>query len=407
MERRIKTIFSLVLFTALFSTVYCQNNNNIDVVEERIREILAEYKTYSSEINNQTPVGDRRGFINLFHNARVLVYKDFSNKDMPDTLLRLEDYIDEINTMFPNGLDVKMNTDNPDIRKPKRQSTNRYYIDVYISKEIFGFYENIVFSRIIPLIFTFGYDIENEVPENVCIYGITKARMINIQAGFHINPALTNIVNLNVFDDARFNFSRRVNYNSGLEITWFINNWIGFGSGVDFCTYQNSLKLHHFDPLGDFDPNMIEINMINTLQYLEIPFLLKLKTSKDDSKGLYLNTGVRYNQLIGRSFTSTATNKNNYQTRENVISDELWKEYLNRSFLSGHISFGVLIPMGKNAILNLGGNYVQGLVRLETYSADSYSDIKYKGGINPLYGEPSSHTVNQSFGIELGVNFIL
>ncbi len=395
------------MLCSIFSSAYCQNRNNKSAVEERIKKILIDYKEYSSLINDKSPMQDRRQFINLFRNARVHVYKDYSIDKKLDTLIRIEDYIKEICLMYPNGVDIRMNTDKPDIRKPKRQSSNRYHVDVYVTKEILGCYENKVINNSVPLIITFGYDINNDVTENVFIYGISKARKINLQAGFHINPAITNIVNLNVINDERFDVNQRINYNSGLEITWFVNNWLGFGSGIDLNTYQNYLKLHHFDPLGDFDPNMIEINMINTLQYLEIPLLVKFKTSKDDKKGLYFNSGIRYNQLIGRSFTSTATNKNNYQTRKNVISDSHWKDYLKNSFFSGHVSFGVIIPIGKDVILNLGGNFIQGLVKLENYNVDSYSDKKYTGGINPLYGESSSHTVNRSFGIELGINFVL
>jgi len=407
MNRRIIILLSFVILTSFTSVIYCQNNNNKELVEERIKELLEEYKNYSSNINTQTAIKERREFINLFHNARVQVYKDFDLNDKLDTLIRIEDYIKEVTEIFPDGLDILMQTNKPDIRKPKKQTSNRYYIDVYVNKEILGFYENKVFSRTVPLIITFGYDIVNEVPENICIYSITKSKRIRIQAGFHINPALTNIVNMNVFDDPRFDYKRRVNYNSGVEVSWFINNWIGIGSGLDLNTYQNTLSLHHFDPIDDYDPNMIEISMINTLQYLEIPLLLKLKTSKDDRIGLYFNTGVRYNILTGRSFTSTATNINNYQKRENVISDTDWMKHLKNNFLSGHISLGVSIPMGKNINLNIGGNYIHGLFKLENYSVGSYSEIKYQGDVNPLYGESGSHTINQSFGFELGVNFVL
>ena len=401
------TIISFLLYFFLWNiATYAQNRRINEAVRTEISKILTDYERIASSINESSGTQEIRHFIELFKNQRAIVFMDYNSDTEGDSLIRVDAYIEGVGRMFPKGLSVELNHNNLDFGYPKAQTNNIYLIRVNVKKKLFGI-SQLVYENLVPLVFTFEYEIDNGLPENIRILSILKSKTRDIRFGFHISPAYTNIINLNVFGEDRYNSKSRINYNSGIEFDYFFKPRLGIGCGLEISTYQNVLQLDHFDPVGGFDPNFIDVEIINTLQYIEIPVFLKYKTSGPDKLSLYLSAGMRFSYLFGKSFTNSGVNKNNYKKYDNVISDIKWKENMVEYNYSGFISAGLFFPMGNNLILSVGGYFVQGLKPLEQYKIDNYSTTKYSGAYNPLYGEPNSGTVSRATGIEFGINFIL
>jgi len=412
MLKRIHIIFALICLTSCYSLVYSQNETYEDSIGLRINRILTDYTNYISAINKNSSRAEKKALTDLFHNDYVQVFKDIDLNDKKDAFLTIRDYIDSVATMFPDLDDIKVtiNLNTLDIRKPKRNNKpprNRYLIDVYLDKNIEGIHNNDVFSRDVQLIFTFEYNLVNELPEDLCIYRISKAKEYDIRLGLNISLESSNIKNPNVFNDNRFNNSNSMQFNPGVELTWYFNERFGIGSGIKLSRYKNNIELDHFDALGEYDPNFININMTNTLQYLEVPILLKIKSAESHKTALYFSGGLQFDILLGNSFSSSAINKHTYVKRENVLSDIAWKNNLKNTFISGYLEAGIYIPVSKNIIIKFGGHYLQGLMQLENYSISTYNSDKYKGRYNVLYSEPDANTIIQSFGFEIGISYIL
>ncbi|MFC2117099.1 outer membrane beta-barrel protein, partial [Bacteroidota bacterium] len=249
------------------------------------------------------------------------------------------------------------------------------------------------------------YYIEDNKPDEMAIYDINIRKIRDLSIGIHFSPALTNIHNKIVAKDNRFISKRNIQLNYGLDISYFFKSWLGVGSGFGISTYQNSLELNHFDPVDGFNSNITDVKMNNTLQYIDVPLMIKIRTANSDKTCFYLNTGTIFSFLAGSSLYSSGWNINNLK-RENVLSDNFWKQNLKKYLFTGFISAGINLPVRKDIIVNFGVNYIHGLTSLENYSVDSYSEDKYKGDFNPLFAEPDSRTFNRAIGLEFGINYI-
>ena len=400
---RISLGISLFIVCLLFFAQVVSGQENIDkkILREEINNILSLYQSISSSVNNNSDEEQKETFLDLFRNESIFIYKDFSNVNNKDSIA-VGDYLDEIIAEFPTGHKVIL--DVLDIGKPKPSDDTRYKIFVKLKKTISEIDTNLI-QHEKYLTFVFEYYIENNKPDNMAIYDIYVSKIRDFSIGFHFSPLSTNIHNKGIVNDARFNSKRNIHISYGLEINYFFKSRLGIGTGIGINTYQNTLELNKFDALDGYDSNITDVKLNNTVQYIDVPLLIKFRTERADKTSIYINTGAIISFLSGSDLYSTGRDYN-YSKVENVLSDNIWKQNLEEIVFSYSLSAGINVPIKRNIILNIGANYIQGLKSMDNYGRDSYIENKYTGSFNPLFAEPDSKTLNQSIGLEFGINYI-
>jgi hypothetical protein len=174
----------------------------------------------------------------------------------------------------------------------------------------------------------------------------------------------------------------------GCGIVHMFNDHFGISSGLQYSSITSTY--------GDNSTNMSLNSSSNysnyngsiqwTFNYLEVPLLFRYISSKDNKIGFFAEAGFNFGFLIGSSMSGTITQTYNdftsfpFTTTSSVDMVNGNVPGTSAFNISGHLAFGIFIPLSRKCSLIIDGEINYGL----TSVGNGNSDIIYFNGV-PYY----------------------
>lgn len=430
----VKYIFVLImtmLALNLFSQVFDKDEQ--EYIDKNVKLLMQKLERYSSLSKDGKNISLTYidSFSYLFSDGKnAIVCNDIDPESQLNSYVSLRTYIDSLKSWYSSGVSVYIKI--KQIEKPEWRygSDDILWINVIISKTTFGFYKNKKIhdeKNKLCVIIEFNKNLKD-----FNIFTIQNKKPKNHNSGFYsgiiLNPLYSQLISseLNNSNLSFNNFSveKTFNYIAGLELGYYLNENIGFATGIEYFNFKTKISLKNyssnidtFDIDADNYLRQISIDDINEeieYSYLNIPVSLKLRMKHQKISYLF-SVGLVVSSLINQSHTINGkANYVGYYSDLGEIKDlpeyGLYSNYdliikklpdFNPLYISYFASFDVLIPLGSpNINVGFGVNLINGLNSLN----DPKSGFQLSRDIddcNSLMDLNNENHIN-SFGFKVG-----
>ncbi|TVR68867.1 MAG: hypothetical protein EA408_13020 [Marinilabiliales bacterium] len=420
---------------------------NITREQERLaldgaRQVLYQYQEYASFTEDGERISQdyTDAFLGLFSDPqRDRVFNDAAERARRGSSVTARDYVGYIHSNYPSGLDVILETGEISLlgieSLPGRDGA--YQMKVSVHKELFG----LTLSRRLheysgTLVFAMEFMIDDDSPSGFVITGISDQtghvnyladqRLRGLHLGVSGEMAGSMMLSADINDNSHWQQTPQREVSFGASVTWFFNRSVGLTIGANMVRYSAGLSLDNFSGQSDieiidkdddiYNPvfEISDLTELNTLEYIEIPLMLNLRTGKA-STGIYLDAGIVYaiSQKAGYRVEGVVNRMGYYQEYDitledvpeygfaEVALDEAGSWQVNPTNIAAIARVGLSIPITAEAYLRIGGVGIFGLNDILYDRPKHPEDFISTTGIVP--GE----TRLARFGVEIGFSYKL
>lgn len=374
-------------------------------LRDSIISLLSDYQVLHNQINGQTDPRVERDFIHLFSNPKVKVINNIDGQSKP-IKISIEDYVIKVAEFFPEGLAVLLDMDKLAIDQPVYDRNNRYIINVRINRSLDGMTRGKVFSSTSRIILQIGFFYTNNTPGNFAIYGMDLAAKSQSYINAAFAPAITGFVNSSVNADDRLRLNRGRGYSGTVFFSYYFADHWGTSAGLQFSFYSGSIGFNKFDALGDFDPNLRDISIENSLWFFEVPLCFSYRTNPLKRLELKADLGLSVGIRVFEKVVSSAVSANTGANLVDVFTDTDWIDQMNRINLGLQGTIAMSYRLNDRLGIQAGIGLRQGLSGLDSNTRADFANTRYQGQYNPLWGAPGK-TSYQAIFINIGTSMRL
>jgi len=403
-----KNIHKLLILTLLCIVSPCvssaQNQIDTDALKVPVQSILEKYVYLSGEIRPDIQPDPARPFIQLFYNPEVRVLDDLEANPTEDQI-RIHYYGEKIKRAFPDGLTTIIDLDNFRIVKIPEDPENRMVIEVKVRKTVTGLLDGQTYQQSNRVKFLIGFDLEEGEYRNFLIHGIAPLVEHDHDLILYCSPSQNRLVNSKLADDSRFTIPWSRSWKAGLHYQYHFSSYWGIRAGLDAALNRQGLLLDKFDPLGDRDPNLRDIEWSVDLYHVELPVNIVFRLQPVKRLSIMALAGFTGGYLIFADIRTTAENSHSGKRMDGVMSDpEVYNNISSFDLIaSGGIEIGFDITKRISFILQAG--YRHGLINQAGVEETDSPYGKYQGQYNPLFSNPGSRTYSQSYHGTIGLTY--
>lgn len=431
------------------------DENDLIKVSDGMRAVMYDYSNFLALLGDpeefeEDKVYYRESFKALFENVEVKIYNDIT-PNPENSLLSVEDYLLKFSTDYPKGIsNISLPVDSAIIGKAIKTEEGYYYAYLNIDKFFSGNYqEKEVLREMFPLTVKIRFDksgnaftdfkiqsIDIEVedyyqasenaeefslPEMSITTISRKGWSMGIEGSYGLSPvenAMLNSVSMD-YDAHTWESTPGYGIKAGLNAYYFINDNIGFKTGVSFNTYESSFKLSGTftdtelsTDLNDDSYHKIiaaEYDSAVSLSYVGIPFVFNYTSGVPGKIGFFAEVGA----VVGIKATAQYESTGDYQFYGYYPSHPAVTQYLyieelgfydekniNRQGdveiaslnISAYASFGLNVSIGYFSSLKIAPELYFGISDID--AGYDYSDIFGKV-------KPHEATVLKKYGIKM------
>ncbi len=378
---------------------------NKSTLRDSVTALLSKYQILHNQLNSRSESRVEWEFMHLFSNPKVQVVDDLDGDDQVSTI-SIEEFLVRMGEVFPEGRTVNLDLSGLAVGQPKYDRNNRYVFRIRVHRAVSGISGGKVVSSDQKVIYLIAFFMNNNSPDNFTIYGIELPPKGQGFVTATLSPSYTGFMNSAIATDNRIGLSGGGAFRGGLSYTYYLSDHWGFGSGLQFSDYISKLSLDKFDAFGGFDPNMRNVSVNNRLWFIELPVFFAWRTNTGKRLEFHADLGLSAGLRIFETSSSSAVNLNTGLPVQNIFSDADWIGLLTRMNMGLQGNLSMVYRVNSQIGVVIGCGIRQGLTGLDTYSQQDFSNAKYLGQYNPLWGAPGN-TLNQSVYANLGVSFRL
>ena len=365
----------------------------------QVLEIYQEYGTFTED-GERISQDYTDAFLGLFSDhGSDRVFNDAAEDARRGSSVSAWDYVLYIHRNYPSGVDIFLDTDQMSLlfieSLPGRDG--EYQMRVSVHKDLFGLSARRRLHEYSgTLVFAMEFEIEGNIPSGFVITGISdqrghhnylaNRRLRGLHLGVSGEMAGSMMLSQDIANNSHWQQTPHREVSFGASFTWFFNRSVGLTVGANMVRYSAILSLDSFSGQSDieiidkdddiYNPvfEISELSEFNTLEYIEIPFMLNLRTGRA-STGIYLDAGVVYSmsQKAGFQVEGVVNRKGYYQEYDITLEDVpeygfvevaldesgTWEASPNN--LSAIARLGLSIPLARTVYLKIGGVVVFGL----------------------------------------------
>jgi len=440
-----KISFIAVLIFLLRLTTFTQDVKFTPRENQRIKSeintLLGKYEKYASfskdGINiDQTMVNEFRG---LFSSANINVYNNLDPEQPLEQNISVNDYIHKVESCYQGGLEIKLNWNIEQLSNPFNvlYTKNKYQLYLPVEIRLIGLYKgNRIHNTKESLYFVFKLKRTKEGLSDFKIHAIQLIKPIflgpkksNIYLSIHGAPLYTKIYSKEIFNDKNWNAKGEIGFNFGLKLSYFFSDNFGINTGIGYSSYKTQYLLNDFDNYGintlqseDEDGDIYykyfvdtDVEEYCTLNFLDIPLAIMLKSAKERKIVPYINFGLQISYLISSNFDVTGYSSfQGYYPYYHVVIYDL-EEYgfttrdieendnwnLNAFTISAFFSPGVSISLSRSVSIGINPGIYIGLNDL------GYEKAKYREDFINTTGTKPDKVSIQAYGLNLFLLFKL
>gem|GEM_PF-4839136 len=399
----IRTCLSIFVIWLLFVPVYSHTPVPIsrhDSLKQPVRELLNQYAQLSNRLDNKNQETQIREILKLFANPRVQVFNDLETEPA-STELSVVGYFEKLLQLYPEGLKHSFTWNTLHLGKPVYDFGERYTVRAEVVRVLQSMPDQSMPPKVIKLAFDIGFYLRDGIPVDLKIMEISHSLSGDQWIHFSAAPMMTRFTNRPVSEDERMTLLWGVGYQSQIDFNQFFSEQWGVSAGLGYGSYQGGVVLDHFDAFLGMDPHFTDVHIITRLHYLVLPVSLIFRSSWKGKFNLLAGVGLSGNIRLYETNYSSAKSDPGGNIYEFVYSEYDWVNQLSRIGLDIHASGGVGYQIGAHWMISLEISVNQGLFGLEHQREPNYSNLKYTGQFNPLFGEPDYTT--RLFGWSTGV----
>lgn len=437
--------------------------NEINYIHEAIKTLLSDYSRSLLFIGNPNePAEEKKYYIDdftgFFEDPDSKIYNDL-DPEPEQSFMEVASYLSHYIESYPEGIrNLSMSVDSTGFGSVIEAEDNKYFVYAYVTKFFSGNYRQRDAYRVaIDLIFKVAFDNIKGEFDNFKIAGVDKdvidfyaeEEVEQLNQPFRsslLRPVSRKGLNFNIYggygmsaitdqnikdftvesNDHEWDIKPEYNFNAGVELSYQVNNLLGFGLGIEYNRLSTiyGLSGQFQDSETSTDINETEFHKIIMAEYdssisiseISVPIFIRILTGQPRKVSWYFDLGIQMSYSIQSEYNVSGSYDYSgyypdnppviqylsipelgYYSRDEISNSGTIE--INKLNFSATVSTGIFIPLGYYKDIYIGPVINYGLTSYVDENKD-YTDI---------FGKTYTRKPVKCnfFGIKLGVRFKL